>query len=472
MRVGQQTRHRCEDLSNRHMPISTRQLVGSTLALLAIAFIALLAIVGTNVWLNERARTYSIEVLEVRDLKTIAADLRAAMQTAESSQRGYLYTGNEIYLSPYDLAKSRAIATMADLPEQAADYTILNGAIAQLERSVSEKIAGMDLLIQLKRVGDETRAQQLVRTNRDKFLMDEISMLMTGVTLAADNQLAKLLAEQQDNAAWLRVVSIVGGAVILAAALAGIVAITIYTRDLNDARRELASSNNMLEHRVSERTAELAVTSENMRAARDHAEMLLSEVNHRVANSLALVVSLINIQMRTVETGSARSVLEETRARVQAIALVHKRLYDGQNVQQVALNEYLAGILDQFKLTAEADGGIQLTYHLQPLELSTDASVNLGVILSEWILNALKYAYPDGRGEVRVFLSGIGDGMGSLVVEDDGVGRSEDAPAQGTGVGTRIANAMAANMNATIEYQVRSPGTSARVEFRLLDAHG
>jgi two-component sensor histidine kinase len=456
-----------EDLRIKIMPISTRQLLGSTLALLAIGFIALLAIVAANIWLNERAQIYADEVIRVRDLKSFTVDLRAAVQTAESSQRGYLYTGNEIYLAPYDLARSRAVAGASQLDDQTADYPLLADAVARLRGSIAEKVSGMDVLIRLKKESHEAEALQLVRTNNDKFLMDEINMLLTGISLAADQHLSELLSEQQSNAAWLRLVSIGGGAVILAAAGLAVLAITTYMRDLNAARRELKQSNEFLEQRVHERTAQLATTTDNMRAARDRAEMLLAEVNHRVANSLALVISLIGIQMRSAENTAAKSALDETRARVQAIAQAHKRLYEGQNVQQVALNEYLAGIIDQFKLTAEAEGGIHVRYELEPLHLSTDASISLGVILSEWILNAFKYAYPNGLGEVRVRLATTGAGQGTLQVEDDGVGRSETAQAKGTGLGTKIASAMAANMSGKIEYEARSAGTCAKVIFPL-----
>jgi len=447
------------------MPISTRQLVGSTLVLLAVGFIALAVIIGATIWLGERARHYSNEVFEVRDVKSLAVDLRAALQTAESSERGYLYTGNEVYLSPYDLAKSRAVAAAAELPSSLTPYPDLAGAVGELSRAIGEKVAGMDELIRLKREGRDADALERVRTNRGKLLMDEVNMLLTGVTLAADGRLAQLVEEQEDNALWLRLVSFVGGAVILGAALLAMFAIATHTRDLNAARRELASSNERLEQRVASRTSELAVANEKMKAARDRAETLLAEVNHRVANSLALVAALISIQMRSLSSASAKSALEETRGRVQAIAQAHKRLYDGKNVQEVALDEYLAALLEQFKTTAE--GGITLKYELESLHLPTDSAINLGVVVSEWALNAFKYAYPEGTGEVRIMLRRDGQDTGLLSVEDDGVGRDELAQPKGTGVGTRIANAMATNMRATIEYISKSPGTLARLRFPL-----
>jgi hypothetical protein len=89
---------------------------------------------SANIWLGERAQHYSREVTEARDVKSIAVDLKAALQTAESSQRGYLYTNNEIYLSPYDLAKERARNAATTLPSVLASYPEMHAALTRRNR--------------------------------------------------------------------------------------------------------------------------------------------------------------------------------------------------------------------------------------------------------------------------------------------------------------------------------------------------
>src|SRR3569623_3448001 len=103
-----------------------------------------------------------------------------------------------------------------------------------------------------------------------------------------------------------------------------------------------------------------------------------------------------------------------------------------------------------------------LSYALEPVLLPTDASVNLGVVVTEWVTNAFKYAYPGGAGEIRVMVKALPDEQAELIVEDAGVGRAEGAPAKGTGLGTRIVTAMASSLGATIEYLQRQPGPAAR----------
>ena len=97
------------------------------------------------------------------------------------------------------------------------------------------------------------------------------------------------------------------------------------------------------------------------------------------------------------------------------------------------------------------------------MTLPTDKSVSLGVIATEWVTNAFKYAYPRGSGEIRVSLKRLDEARAELLVEDDGVGRGADQLPQGTGLGTQLVNAMAASIGAQVEYLERHPGMTARL---------
>lgn len=214
--------------------------------------------------------------------------------------------------------------------------------------------------------------------------------------------------------------------------------------------------------------AQKEAAEEQVRLARDRAELLLTEVNHRVANSLALVSALVSLQANAVSDQAAKDALGETQARIYAISLVHKRLYSSGDVRVVALDEYLSGLLDHLRTSMRGQGhGASLSHELEPLKLGTDTSISLGVVLTEWVTNAFKYAYPARSGEVRVRLRQLAEGRGELAVEDDGVGRDDGGSARGTGLGTRIVKAMGASMGAEIEYSRRQPGTAARLIFPL-----
>src|ERR1700712_5514890 len=90
------------------MFIEKRLIVPFSMLLLIVGFLALLAVVGMTVRLGDRANEHFDEVIGTRDIRVSAVEIRSAVQSAESSQRGLLLTGNEIYLSPYDAAKTTA----------------------------------------------------------------------------------------------------------------------------------------------------------------------------------------------------------------------------------------------------------------------------------------------------------------------------------------------------------------------------
>lgn len=103
--------------------------------------------------------------------------------------------------------------------------------------------------------------------------------------------------------------------------------------------------------------------------------------------------------------------------------------------------------------------------NLDPIFLLTDDAISLGIVVTELVTNAFKYAYPASGGVIRVQLRALGDDGAELIVEDDGIGR--DGAAKGTGLGTKIITAMATKLNAKIEFSDRQPGTAARLHFTL-----
>ncbi len=240
------------------MPITTRFFVQSTTALLLVGFLALLGIVGTTFWLAERAQVYFNDVIEARDARGAAVELRNAVQTAESSQRGFLFTGNEIYLAPYDTAKTLAQRQLNALGQMLASYKDARASLQRLTAIITEKIREMDQTIALKRDRRDAEALAIVRTNRGKALMDEANVFFSGIISATDDRLTTGVGEQKANAAWLRWFSIIGGMIIVAVIGGATVTVLRYTRELGAARDEVSILNTGLEERVRSRTAELA----------------------------------------------------------------------------------------------------------------------------------------------------------------------------------------------------------------------
>jgi two-component sensor histidine kinase len=203
-----------------------------------------------------------------------------------------------------------------------------------------------------------------------------------------------------------------------------------------------------------------------MREAKERAETLLGEVNHRVANSLALVAGLARLQASTVADENSKSVLREMQIRIQAIAGIHRRLYTSQDVRFVEMDAYISGLARDLSAAINSSGHRIHVVIESDISITTDKAVSVGVVITELITNALKYAYPDDAdGEIRVRLSRKDGGRLLLSVEDDGVGWAGVGPAKGTGIGSRVINAMAANLQSAVSYDQVHKGTRVTMEF-------
>ena len=221
-----------------------------------------------------------------------------------------------------------------------------------------------------------------------------------------------------------------------------------------------------LHSRRLERANEIA--NEEVRLARDRAEAMLREVNHRVGNSLQLVSSFMSLQLRHLTDEGARSALKESQARIEAVAHVHRRLYTSGDISTVAMDEYLEGLIDELgKSLAPGAGSPRLVLDVSALRVTTDQAVSLGVVVTELVTNAVKYAYPVGQGgDIRVVLHDDGQGRAVLTVEDDGPGLG-DGKAKGTGLGGKIVAAMASGLRSAVKYDDNQGGVRASLAFDL-----
>ncbi|UYO00782.1 MAG: response regulator [Devosia sp.] len=199
--------------------------------------------------------------------------------------------------------------------------------------------------------------------------------------------------------------------------------------------------------------------------ARERAEMLLGEVNHRVANSLAMVAALVGLQANAVEDPEAKRALSETQARIQAIAGVHRHLYTSDDVRSVQVGDYLNGLIADIENSIQSQGHTaSIRVKVEPFNLPTEKVASLGVIVTELVTNAIKYAYAErDPGEVRVHMSRA-SGEVHLAVEDDGIGWAGTGKPKGTGLGSRIVKAMAMSLDARVNYG-EGPGTKVIVTF-------
>jgi two-component sensor histidine kinase len=211
---------------------------------------------------------------------------------------------------------------------------------------------------------------------------------------------------------------------------------------------------------------ELLESRDRLAALLEQKTALLHEVGHRVSNSLQLISSLISIQATRIGDPHARDALLQARERVQAVMLVHRRLYTSEEVGSIEIDKYLMALAEELQSGILAsEQGHRIVVEAAPLRIATDKAVSIGVIVNELIANALKYAFPSGKGgTIKVKLEKHGDRV-VLTVEDDGVGYSEAAQPKGTGMGTLIISAMAKTLQGSVERQPGEIGSRSILSF-------
>jgi two-component sensor histidine kinase len=199
--------------------------------------------------------------------------------------------------------------------------------------------------------------------------------------------------------------------------------------------------------------------------------MLVREMHHRVKNNMQLVISLLNLHTRRVRDPQTENAFADARGRINALATLHRRLYEAENLQHVDLKWFLEDLCNELRRGGLARGrDIQLVADLPNLPIGADIAVPLGLLVTEAITNAYKHAFRGYRAG-RIELTGRTEGDRVCVsVRDNGVGLAAHPPsADSSGLGRSLIEAFARQLGADLEIEVNS-GTSITVRFPLKPA--
>jgi two-component sensor histidine kinase len=184
-------------------------------------------------------------------------------------------------------------------------------------------------------------------------------------------------------------------------------------------------------------------------------EMLLREVHHRVKNNLQMMQSLVRMSaMRALP--QAKSLFADLVGRISAIGQLHTLVYASENLTEIDAAAYLAKIVDQTATAFDLpQGRVRLVKHLEPILMNVDTAMPVGLIATELLTNAYKYAFPgSGPGEIQIGLALHSDVV-ELTVADDGVGLPEVVSSGSTGL--QLVRALAGQIGG---------------KFRIFAAHG
>ena len=184
---------------------------------------------------------------------------------------------------------------------------------------------------------------------------------------------------------------------------------------------------------------------------------LLQEMQHRIANSLQIIASVLMLKARTVKSEETRASLRDAHDRVMSVAAVQQHLQ--AHVGEVEVGAYLTKLCESLGSSMIQDSRpLILVVRADTAVISSHEAVSLGLIVTELVINALKHAFPDGRGgEVVVGYDLTAEGW-TLSVTDNGVGRPVDAPAARVGLGTSVVEALARQLDAEVVLSDAKPG--------------
>jgi PAS domain S-box-containing protein len=211
---------------------------------------------------------------------------------------------------------------------------------------------------------------------------------------------------------------------------------------------------------------ERVAAEEELRRSLAEKETLLREIHHRVKNNLQIISSLLYFQAKKVKNPDDLAVMTDSRDRLRAMILVHETLYQSNDLNRVSFGEYLQTLTSQLADAHAARArGIAVHIEADDYALPIETALPCGMIICELLINAFKYAFPDGRkGEVAVIIK-VKNGQVEISVNDNGVGLPKDFSTETTEFfGWQLINSLVVQIGGTISIR-RDLGTKVKITF-------
>lgn len=390
------------------------------------AIVSLLLMQGMERQLSDMTETYAVRD-KARQLINIIGE-------AEASQRGYMLTRDRQFLGPYRTATAQIDTYVDSLLEMAADDPAQTARVRSITGDIAGKMAEMERVVQLVASQRQEEAQTLTDTGMGARMMGEVRDALEAF-IAEENQKLAVRNEAIDQfRLWLV------GTIIAALAAAVCLGYALMSRTqkqvsaMAQRHRGLINQNEALEAEVAERTRAIEEARAHAERERQRVEALLQDTSHRIGNSLATVSSLLALQLMRTRSEEVRVALEAARLRVHAIASAHRRLRLGDDMESASAEEFLSAVLEDIATTQTDAERITIAGKIDPIEVSSRDATTLGILVGEFVTNALKHAFPGERqGRVEVGLFRDDAGIPTLKVSDNGVGLPEGQDEGGLG---------------------------------------
>jgi len=175
---------------------------------------------------------------------------------------------------------------------------------------------------------------------------------------------------------------------------------------------------------------------DRLRATLHEREVLLKEIHHRVKNNFQVITSMLNLQSRSIKDEAVLQPFRESQNRIKAMALIHEKLYQSKNFSRIAFDDYIMSITRELHISYKnISSAVRIDVQAEKIELVLDQAIPCGLIVSELVSNAFKYAFPQGESgdnQVTIGLKSRGEEV-ALMVLDNGVGLPDGFDPKKTG---------------------------------------
>ncbi len=194
-------------------------------------------------------------------------------------------------------------------------------------------------------------------------------------------------------------------------------------------------------------------------------QVLLREMEHRVANSLQMIASILLLKARAVTSEETRLHLRDAHQRVMSIAAVQQHLHASEGIREIEVSSYLSKLCDSLATSMVGDSqSVVITVTADEGVIDSAKAVSIGLIVTELLINAIKYAFPVSRADALVRVTYEVEGSDwKLTVSDNGIGKRGDARGADSGLGTAIVNALAHQLDARTDVVSSAAGMSVSV---------
>ncbi len=219
----------------------------------------------------------------------------------------------------------------------------------------------------------------------------------------------------------------------------------VFTNEIGEPYR-MSSVNLDITHR---KEAEIKI-----KASLREKDILLQEIHHRVKNNLQVISSLLDLQSHHIQQPEVLELFQESQNRVKSMALVHEKLYQSRDFARIDFAEYIENLTNYlFQVYAVRSSEIAISLDMEKVNLTIDTAIPCGLILSELVSNAIKYAFPHGRmGTIKIALHSVPHNHYTLIVMDNGIGIPDDLDLKHTkSLGLQLVTILTEQLEGTLE---------------------